>query len=186
MFQSSHHNISGEHVALWIHAYVRSARIKKWRKGQPGLHATNYVAGGQLGNLQQDHSWLEWELAKPRKRNGTIRDALKAIEDLAFPYFARFEDLPTLFQLLVKQELPEMSIDCVIDFLMCFADRPAAQLALTNFLKQRRNLIEEYRQSYRRYARDGLQSKRPSGYAEQLAFAAHAFEFGELTPSLPH
>ncbi len=181
-FQSSVHNVAGEHVVLWIHAYVRSARFKKWRQEQPHLNPTDYVAGGQLGNLQTDHSWLEWDLAKPSMRDETVGDAIKAIEDIAFPYFARFEDPPSLFQLLVHEELPAMSIDQVIPFLMSFSDHGTAQSAAASFLARRPDLIEEYRESYRRFAEHGLPSSRPSGFAEALAFASHAFQFGELRP----
>jgi hypothetical protein len=180
-FQSSHHNIAGAHVVLWIHGNVWSARMNKWREGQPHVRPSDYVAGGQVGNLQTDHSWLEWNLANRRKRDKTIHDAVKVIEDLALTYFARFEDLPSLFRLLVKEEMPSMEIDRVIEFLMCFADQPTARLAAAKFLKKRRDLLQEYQQSYQRYVKDGLGSKRPSGYAEQLAFASHAFKFGDLT-----
>jgi hypothetical protein len=117
-FQSSHNNVAGQHIVLWIHGNVWSARIQKWREQQRHLLSFDYVAGGQLGNLKADNSWLEWELAKPRKRDETIRDSIKAIEELAIPYFAKFEDLPSLVKTLVKEELPSMSIDRAIEFLM--------------------------------------------------------------------
>ncbi len=181
LFQSSHHNIAGEHVNLCIHGNVQSAKIKKWREAQPFLQSFDYVAGGQIGNLQTDHCWLDWELANPRKREETIRSAIKAIEELALPYFAKFENLPSLFQLLVKEDMPAMTIDRVVEFLICFADQSTARLAAANFLKRRTDLIQAYRQSYAQYTEIGLDSKHPSGYAEQLAFASHAFKFGDLT-----
>ena len=180
-FQSSRNNIAGEHVVLWIHGNVLSSTMHKWREGHPHLHPSDFVAGGQLGNLQTDHSWLEWDLAEPRKREETIRDASKAIEDLGLSYFAKFEHLPSLFQLLAKEEMPGMTIDHVVNFLMCFADQKTAQSAAANFLKRRPDLLFQYEQSYRRYALDGPESIRPSGYAEQLAVAAHVFRFGDLT-----
>jgi hypothetical protein len=182
-FQSSVHNVAGEHVVLWIHANIRSARFKKWRQEQAHLHPTDYIAGGQLGNIQTDHSWLEWDLAKPSARDQMVADAIQAIEDMAFPYFARFEDLPALFQLLVQEDLPAMPIDQVIEFLMCFADHPTAQSVAASFLGRRPDLIEEYRESYRRFDRVGLPSIRSSRFVEALAFASHAFQFGELRPT---
>jgi hypothetical protein len=182
-FQSSHHNIGGEHVVLWIHGNVRSARINKWRKQQASPQSFDYVAGGQIGNLQADQRWLEWELADPHNRNETIRDAITAIEELAFPYFAKFEDLPTLFHLLLEQDIPVMTIDRVIEFLMCFADQPTARRAAANFLKRRPDLVEAYQGEFEQFARTGLQSVFSSGYAKQLAFASHAFEFGDLAES---
>jgi hypothetical protein len=180
-FQSSHNNVAGQHIALWIHGTVRSERLRRWRERQRHLLPLDAVAGGQLGNLQADTSWLEWELAKVRKRDETIRDAIHAIEVLALPYFARFEDLPSLVETLVKEELPSMSIDRAIEFLMCFAGQPQARLAAANFLAAHRDLVGAYEESYQRYAEDGAGSKRASGYAEQLALASHAYAFGVLT-----
>lgn len=180
-FQSSHRNIAGKHVNLSLHGHVMSTKIEMWRGAQPFLKSFDYVAGGQIGNLQADHHWLDWELANRRKRDKTIREAIKAIDELAFPYFAKFENLPSLFQLLVKEDMPAMTIDRVVEFLMCFADSPTARLAAANFLKRRTDLIHAYQQGYAQYAEIGLDSKHPSGYAEQLAFASHAFKFGDLT-----
>lgn len=184
-FQSSHHNIAGEHVSLSIHANVWSARLKKWRREQRFPSSFDYVAGGQIGNLQDDHRWLEWELADPDTRDETIRDALRAIEELAFPYFTKFENLPVLFQLLVAKDLPAMTIDRVVEFLVCFADQPTARLAAANFLRRRPDLVRAYRRDYARYAESGLDAEHPSGYAKQLAYASHAFAFGDLTGLVP-
>ncbi len=141
----------------------------------------DYVAGGQIGNLQANHCWLDWDLAEPITRDEVIRDAIKAIEELAFPYFAKFEDLPPLFERLVEEELPAMTVDLVVEFLMCFADPSTARLAAANFLKRRPDLVRAYQRDFERYGERGLDSEHPSGYAQQLAFASHAFKFGDLT-----
>jgi hypothetical protein len=62
-FQSDRNNVAGERVGLWIHGNVWSSRLKKWRESQPLLHPFDYVAGGQFGNLQLNHCWLDWDLA---------------------------------------------------------------------------------------------------------------------------
>jgi hypothetical protein len=180
-FQSDRNNIPGERVGLWIHGNVWSSRIKKWRESQPLLHPFDYIAGGQIGNLQTNHCWLDWDLADVSKRDEVIRDALRAIEDLAFPYFAKFEDLPSLIKLLVNEDLPAMTIDRVVEFLMCFADKSAASLAAATFLKRRPDLVSAYHRDFERYAERGLDSEHPSGYTKQLAFASHVFKFGNLT-----
>jgi hypothetical protein len=180
-FQSSVHNVPGEHVNLCMHGNVSSSRIKKWRESQPLLHSSEYVAGGQIGNLQANHCWLDWELADAGKRDEVICDAIQTIEELAFPYFARFEDIPSLFRYLVNANLPAMTIDCVIEFLMCFADQLTARLAAANFLKRRPDLVGAYQHDFKRYAGCRLESEHPSKYTEKLAFASHAFGFGDLT-----
>lgn len=128
---------------------------------------------------------MEWELAEPSTRDEAIRDAIEAIEQIAIPYFAKFENLPSLFQLLTGQEVEEMMINRIVEFLMCFADQPTARLAAANFLKRRPDLVQAYEQSYRSYAENGLSADRPSGYAEKLAFASHLFKFGDLRQAAP-
>ena len=180
-FQSSRNNVPGEHVCLWIHGTVFSRRIKKWREAHPNLHPSEYIAGGQIGNLQSDSAWLEWELADRRNRDEAINDAVSTIRQLAFPYFALFDDLPSLTSRLLIDDLPSMTIDCVIEFLMCFTNRQLARESATNFLKRHPDLIQSYRLDFQGYAERGLDSVYPSGYAKQLAFGSHAFEFGDLT-----
>lgn len=180
-FQSSHHNIAGAGVALWIHGTVLSPRLKKWRESQPLLHRSDFVAGGQIGNLQTNHCWLAWNLADGTKRAEVVSDAIHKIEELAIPYFHRFEDLPALCKLLVDGDLRMMTIDRVVEFFMCFADQSTARKAAANFLQRRPDLDVAYRHAFEQYAEKGLDSKYPSGYAEQLAFASHVFKFGALT-----
>lgn len=166
-FQSDRNNVSGERVGVSVCGTV--------------LQGSKYIAGGQLGNLQENHCWIDWDLADATKREEVTRDALGAIEELALPYFAKFEDLPSLFKLLVNEDFPAMSIDRVVEFLMRFGDQSTARLAAANFLKRRPDLVHAYRHDFAHYAETGLDSKHPSGHAQRLAFASHAFEFGNLT-----
>lgn len=184
-FQSSVHNVPGQHVNLNVCASVGSDRIKKWRESQGLPHAMEIFAGGQIGNLQANPCWLDWELADAGSRDEVIRDVIGTIEELAFRYFARFEDLPSLFELLAHEDLPAMTMDRVVEFLMCFADPSRARLAAANFLKRRPDLVRAYRRDYGRYAERGLDSGHPGAYAKKLAYASHAFKFGDLTAEGP-
>jgi hypothetical protein len=166
---------------MWIHAHVFSHRLKQWRKQQPYLDASHDVAGGQIGNLQTDHAWLEWELADPNNRDSVLDDAVSTIENLAFPYFAHFDDLASLTSRLLVEDLPSMPIDCVIEFLMCFSDHQTARRSAANFLQRRPDLLQSYHREFQKYVTCGIVAARPSGYAQELAFASHAFEFGDLT-----
>ena len=180
-FQSSRNNVPGEHVCLWIHANVFSRRLKQWREQQPNVHTSDFVAGGQIGNLQTDSAWLEWELADPDNRQSQIDDAISTIKKLAVPYFALFDDLPSLMSRLTTDDLPSMTIGGVLEFLMCFSDQQTAKTAAANFLIRRHDLIQSYGREYKNYAERGLNPIHPTGYAKQLAFASHAFEFGDLS-----
>lgn len=166
-FQSDRNNIAGERVGLWIHGNV--------------LHGADYYAGGQIGNLQKNHCWLDWDLADASRRVDVIRDAIRTIEELALPYFARFEDLPTLFTLLVNEDFPGTNIESLTAFLVRFADPSIARMAAANFLKRRPEFLESYRRDFQRYAKSGLDSRRPGNFAERLAYVSHAFKLGDLT-----
>ncbi len=179
-FQSSTNNIAGEHVCLWIHGFVFSRRLKRWRKQQGNIHISDFVAGGQIGNLKTNFAWLEWELADPNNRDSAICDAVAAIEGLAIPYFGLFEDIPSLNSHLLDNELPSMEMNRAIEFLLCFSDQQTAKTAASNFLRRRPDLIQSYQQELQNYAERGLNSAHPSGYAKQLAFASHVFGFGDL------
>lgn len=180
-FQSSHKNVTGVSVKLWIHGTVFSKRLETWRSSHPHLRVIDYVAGGQIGNLTDDTIWHDWNLADPNTRQATIDAAISAIESVAMPYFAQFDDIKVFLPKLQHSDVPSMPIDRVIEFLMCFADHQAARTAGANFLKRHPNLVNSYIRDLQRYADRGLDWSQPSGYARQLAFASHLFDFGDLT-----
>jgi hypothetical protein len=169
-------------VRLCIQGTVFSPRIKKWRAAQSLQYVTDYVAGGQVGYLQQgSHSWSDWELADPANRGEAIADAVKTIREIAFPYFAQFQDLESLIPFLVENEMPSMSIERVVEFLMCFADKPTARMAAVQFFQRRPDLVPDYRIEFQRYADLATRDTVPSGYAQQMALASHLFDFGDVT-----
>lgn len=180
-FQSSHDNVAGVTVKLWIHGVVLSKRLENWRSSHPQLRAIDYVAGGQIGNLSDETMWHDWNLADPSTRQSTIDSAVSVIECVALPYFAQFDDLEALLAKLQHSDVPSMPIDRVLEFLMCFADREAAKTAGANFLKRHPNLVNSYSRELQGYADRGLDWSLPSGHARQLAFASHLFDFGDLT-----
>ena len=52
-----------------------------WRREHfPILGDREYVAGGQIGNLVEPYSWLEWNLADAAERAAEARDAEEAKE----------------------------------------------------------------------------------------------------------
>jgi hypothetical protein len=179
-FQSSHHNAEGSVVKLWIHATVLSNRLEQWRKSYPELRPINLVAGGQIGNLEDNAHWYDWNLADPFQRQSVIDEAIGKIESIALPYFARFERLDSLSIELQETDIPSMSIERVIEFLMCFADHGAARNAASKFLSRNPNLVTNYERDLDGYIEHGLKHKRPSGYAGHLAFASVLFGFGNL------
>jgi hypothetical protein len=174
-FQSSHKNISGHYVALWIYANVLSNRLDKWRKSQTrALGSGDGVAGGQIGNLVRPHGWRDWNLAGST-RPAVIADATSTVHSIALPYFDRFVDIPSLCALLQREELPAMHITHAIEFLLCFADRSAADAALSSFFHSRPGLLADYQTHLQEFQLRGLPQVRRTGFAYELAFATVAY-----------
>jgi hypothetical protein len=63
---------------------------------------------------------------------------------------------------------------------MCFSNHTSARNAAANFLRRHPQWISEYERDYARYAEQGVNHKRPSGYPAHLAFASCLFDFGNL------
>lgn len=146
-FQANRNNVAGQLVAVWIHAVVCSNRLREWR----GTHLeeaepTDYVGGGQIGNLQPNQSWMEWNLANPGRRAAVIADAVSAIRQIAFPFFALFENLPALITFLrSNSHIPGMDVEAAIRFLHCFSDPASAEEAGKAFLKERPEFLPKYK-----------------------------------------
>jgi len=178
-FQSSRHNIAGDYVALWIHANVLSKRLKKWRVSQAHpLFISDGVAGGQIGNLVSPHSWRDWNIAG-KSGASVLADAISTVKSIALPYFAQFADIPRVCQLLQNEELPAMGTPQAIEFLLCFADRTAADTALDRFFRSRPELLDDYHRYLLEFQSNGLPEVRRTGFAYELAFATLGYG---LTP----
>jgi len=180
-FQSSHRNVAGAIVKLWINGTVFSKKIEGWRNAYPLLHGADYVAGGPVGNLTANPIFHDWNLADPATRTSVIETATETVLSVAVPYFSQFEDLDGLVAKAQANDIPSMPIDKAVEFLQCFSNSVAAKNAATNFLGRHPNLVSNYVRDFGRYAEYGLEYRRASGYAAQLALASHLFGFGDLT-----
>ncbi len=138
-FQSNRYNIPGESVKIWIHANVSSPAMKKWRTNNQSLRKDDRVAGGQVGNLRKKYSWLVWDVANADLRGDRIQCAIEAVRTIALPYFAAFEDVPALCELLEREEVPSMEIEDRIDFLARYATTRAVQNAVKQFVAEHRH-----------------------------------------------
>ena len=92
-FQSSQDNIAGQSVLMWMHANVRCKELAMWRSKQPNpLRTDDWVAGGMVHLLTQEHAMIEWQIADPTSRSATIADAQNFTKTVVLGYFALFED----------------------------------------------------------------------------------------------
>lgn len=169
-FQSSHHNIPGQHVRLWVHAGVSSSRIKKLREAHcPGKMVTDYVAGGMAHRLLASKpSMVEWELADPNTREMTVQDVIAFIDENVLPYFAMFSNPGALVERLAQEDIPALDFPHSLEFALCFSGAAAARRVLERFLKGRSDLLPEIEKAQREGLRRPLVG--PSGYAEQVVF----------------
>jgi hypothetical protein len=168
-FQSSHRNIAGQHVALWIHAHVHCKALAVWRASGPPIPwktaaaRLDFVAGGQLGNLQEPARWLDWNVAQPRSPERVVSDAYAAIERLALPYFALFSRPLDVITRLGTGEIHEFGPVDAIEFLLWQAGTEAAHKYLLRFLDARPNVYSEYKEAIAAFRRHGLPAASTGG-----------------------
>jgi len=168
-FQSSHNNVAGHHVMLWMHGNVYSVLLSEWRKRNlPQRLANDHVAGGMAHLLRGVHAMVEWELADAASRTSVIADAVEFIRGDVLPYFAQFGDPKAVVEALKERAIPAMWLIDQVEFAMCFGDQSDGQLVLDRFVREHHDLHGEIA----RVERDGFRhpGMPPSGYAEQVVF----------------
>jgi hypothetical protein len=169
-FQSSMRNVVGQYVSLIIHAIAHSKHLYTWRAAQPRpLRMDNWAAGGQVGNLQHPHHWLDFDLADPASRPAIISNAMSTIEQVALPYFTSFDNVPVLCERLVTDDVPGLEGPLALEFLLCFGSKIAAEASFHRFLRARPNILRLYHVELELFRRDGLPSVPRLDYAVQLA-----------------
>jgi hypothetical protein len=90
-FQSSRHNIPGQHVSLAVAANVWSKELEAWRKSQPlARRRDDWIAGGLIHLLGTGLTYVTWDVADAALRPAVITDVVAFIRSVAIPYFARF------------------------------------------------------------------------------------------------
>lgn len=175
-FHTSHHNIPGEHVALCMYANVRCSQLKKWRLDQPNPYRSDdWVAGGMVHLLNTDKAFIEWELADPQVREDVIADAVSFVRTIVLPYFAFFEDSDQLIAEVIKRDIPEFTIGCIVEFALCNDKRDAAQSALSRYVTEHPELIPRTQKAEQRIEENGLQKSRNDGYAGEIAWLRKAY-----------
>jgi uncharacterized protein DUF4304 len=169
-FQSSAHNIRGEFVALWIHATVTSKTVGVWRKAMAGA-ANDFVAGGQIGNLEAHPGWTEWNLAAPEARAETIDQAVQAIRAIALPFLDLFSTPAAALHALGTWPHPGIEIVPAIELATSYAASELAQSLLNRFFAIRPELLGEYHERLETFRVNGPPPYMGGGYASELAVA---------------
>lgn len=101
---TSRYNVRGTYVDLSVSALVCNVRVKKRRQSRQSPFPFNLewgtIAGQQLGNLKDDHTCIQWNLADPADRDAVIADVIDHINHIALPYFDnsnRMKNCPSYF-----------------------------------------------------------------------------------------
>jgi hypothetical protein len=169
-FQSSHHNIPGQHVRLWVHATVSSKKIKDLRQAHlPDTFANEYIAGGMLHRILPGKvAMVEWELADPKTRSATVTDVVGLIRNHVLPYFEMFADTARLISTLKQLSVPALDPRRAVEYALCFGSKESAQQVLSRFISERPDLQPDIE----RVKRDGFKHPHlgPSGYAEEIVY----------------
>ena len=141
-FQSSRHNIAGEHVQLLAHVGIESPVVKQWAtalwKAHGGEEYGNkgFIAGTQLGYLapEPERDWIHWELAGGKNREAAIAEVTDRIRRHVLPWFAHCEDIPALVEKIEKTGSYPQLDTFPSNFLLCFASREQTERALRSYL----------------------------------------------------
>jgi hypothetical protein len=174
-FQSSHNNIPGRHVRLWMHATVQSKMLQAWRRSRlPPNFVNDFVAGGMVHRLRMKHAMVEWELADPATRPSVIADAVAFLQSDVLPYFAQFRDPKALIRDLSQREIPAFDLRPSVEFAICFGDIESGQRVLERFLTDRPDLSSAIAQ----VEEHGLKHPAlgPSNFAEQVVFLRRTYQ----------
>jgi hypothetical protein len=175
-FQSSRDNIAGQSVVMWMRANVRCKELATWRSRQSNpLRTDDWVAGGMVHLLTQEHAMIEWQLADPRSRSATIANAQEFARTVVLGYFRLFEDPQRTVAELLRGPINAFSIGDQMEFVLCFAGPREASQILQRFVDHRSDLHDQMRRSIERLERDGLPDYSPSGYADVVAWVRKAY-----------
>ena len=175
-FQSSHENIAGQSVVMWMHANVRCKELATWRSKQSNpLRTDDWVAGGMVHLLTRDHAMIEWQLADPTSRSATIANAQQFAKNIVLGYFALFEDPQQTVAELLAAPINAFNIGDQIEFVLCFAGPAEANQILQRFVDHRSDLHDQMRRAIERVEREGLPDYSPSGYAHVVAWVREVY-----------
>lgn len=172
-FQSSHHNVPGEHVALSLAGRVTSGGLKAWRTRQATAHRKDdWVAGGMGHLLGTSLAYVEWDLANAAERAATIADLKRFVREVVMTYFARFSDPGQVIKELTCGEMPAMELACAIEFALCFGTFGDAQRILDGIIGEHAELRVPALEAVARFREKGIPEWFLATHSEQAAFAA--------------
>jgi hypothetical protein len=175
LFQSDRNNIAGRRAAVWIHAGVSSAKFAKWRAAHPSswIRLTGgtggVIAGGQIGNLIDDLTWMEWDFADGLKRSTEVDSAIMSIRQVILPFFALFEDEANAVRVLSRRDT--FNVSWLVEYALMAFGLESAEAACRSFLAANPQVRASFESAFSRFSEYGVPNYR-SGSGSDLAALA--------------
>ena len=173
-FLTNHYNVRGSYVELEVTAIVANTRVKKLRQsGQsPFAYSVTWgsIAGRQIGDPSNPNVWITWNLADPADREAIIADVVAHIDQVALPFFERFESYAALASGFFETEIEGIDACEVIDLLICYEGPAAAARYVDRWCEWHPGLVPHIAAELAQMQRRG-RPERPSGSVEIIAAA---------------
>jgi len=173
MFLSSHYNSPGW-VVLRPFPHVTSTAMKRWRS-ERSRDGDGLVAGA---GISQHLPRNEWNLAQ----RGEEADALDVIRAIVVPWFQLFEDHGRLVDELCRRDVPAMSPEATVEYLLCFEGREAAARMVDGYLKRHPEHAPVFWAWIHRFCREGGGSRDPLQDVRNLASLVVSEELALSSP----
>ncbi len=163
-FQSDSANTSGQHVAVAMHAQVKSSSLEKWRKDNGGVTDSANLWISQVGYLSPAHEYLKWQLADPAGREAEIQNMIDTVRRLVLPAFEACSSQESLStQLLERREITRVP-DWALDIALWLDSKKAAQGLVRILLETRPDLAAMVHAEYNRQRHTPLEGAAANRY----------------------
>lgn len=147
-FQSDSANTSGHHVAVAMHAQVKSSALEKWRDSNNGITDGSNVWITQVGYLSPAHEYLKWQLVDPATRIAEIDNMIETVRKLVLPAFDVCSSTESLGDRILERREIVWIPDWAIDIALWVNNRNAAESLVKIFLETRPDLMPLFHSEY--------------------------------------
>ena len=163
-FQADSANTSGHHVAVAMHAQVKSAALEKWRQINHGVTDSATVWTTQAGYLGPAHTYLKWQLVDAHTRADEIRSMIETVRGIVLPAFDACSSMESLStRLLARPEITRFP-DWALDIALWVGNKQAAEGLIKIFLESRADLAAFFYQEYQRQRQTPIVGKAANRY----------------------
>lgn len=157
-FQSDGENTSGRHVAVAMHAQVKSIALEKWRTNN-GIAEGSNVWIAQVGYLTPAHEYLKWQLVDPATRADEINDMIETVRNVVLPAFDVCFSIKSLSDRILERQEIIWIPDWAVDIALWVGNKDAAEALISLFLESKPHLVPFFFSEYERQRVAPLQTK---------------------------